>query len=271
MWSFSVPAAPVVALVRARLRRVLRPDASRKPSRRGVTRLPRRAALRPVSATTVKAVGNGIRTIRSNGAAVKALLVRRCVFNRHQHRATPFAAETETLDQAAGDQQDRRPYAERVIGRQQPDRRGRNAHDEQRQIEHRLAADLVAEMTEHDAAERPRNEPQCIGAERQQRPHRGIECGKEQFVEDERRGGAVKEEIVPLDGGVDEAGCRYRDVRRWRPCCFQRDGHVPSRFSYRSPTNIRKTIRTFYKARNLRYVLPDPIAAVGGFYACFFL
>ncbi|MEY9739305.1 hypothetical protein ABH985_007094 [Bradyrhizobium ottawaense] len=135
------------------------------------------------------------------------------MLDRHQHRAAPFAAEAKALDQAAGDEQDRGPDAGGLVGRQESDRGGRHAHDQQRQIEHGLAADLVAVVPEHDAAERARDEAERIGRERQQRPHHGIEGRKEQLVEDQRRGGAVEEEVVPLDGRADQARGGDRDVR----------------------------------------------------------
>ena len=37
-------------------------------------------------------------------------------------------------------------------------------------------------------------------------PTSGSECGKEQLGEHQAGDGAVKEEIVPLDGGADRAG-----------------------------------------------------------------
>ena len=87
--------------------------------------------------------------------------------------------------------------------------------------EHRLAADPVAEVAEDDAAER--------AGERSRRrtcrtrasvPAERIERREEQLVEDERGGGAVEEEVVPLDGGADEAGqgdlARTTAVSPWR-------------------------------------------------------
>jgi hypothetical protein len=46
---------------------------------------------------------------------------------------------------------------------------------------------------------------------------------EEQFVENQRRRGAVQEEIVPFDGSADQAGRRDRDMR-W-PFCCQLPGH----------------------------------------------
>ena len=70
---------------------------------------------------------------------------------------------------------------------------------QQRQHEHRLAADAVAEVAEDDAAERPRDEADGEGAEREQRADQRIDAREEQLAEDQRGGGAVEEEVVPLD------------------------------------------------------------------------
>ena len=72
--------------------------------------------------------------------------------------------------------------------------------------EHLLAADPVTEVTEDHAAERPGDEPDGVGAERQQRRVDRVGVREEQRAEDQRRGRAVEEEVVPLDGGADQAG-----------------------------------------------------------------
>jgi hypothetical protein len=69
-----------------------------------------------------------------------------------------------------------------------------------------LRADAVAEVAEDDAAERPRGEADPVGGQREQRPRGRLGIGEEELVEDERGGRAVEEEVVPLDGGADEAG-----------------------------------------------------------------
>ena len=71
--------------------------------------------------------------------------------------------------------------------------------------EHRLAADAVAEVTEDDAAQRPRGEADGEGAERRQRADQRARAREEQLAEDQRGGGPVEEEVVPLDRGADEA------------------------------------------------------------------
>ena len=85
------------------------------------------------------------------------------------------------------------------------DQERRDAHDEQRQHEHRLAADAVAVVPEHDAADRAGGEADRVGAEGQQRADQRLGLREEQIAEHERRGRAVQEEVVPLDGGADEA------------------------------------------------------------------
>ena len=59
---------------------------------------------------------------------------------------------------------DRGPRSDLRVGRQQADAERGDAHDHERQDEHRLAADAVAEMADDDAADRPRDEPDGVGA-----------------------------------------------------------------------------------------------------------
>jgi len=59
-------------------------------------------------------------------------------------------------------------------------------------------------MAEYDAAQRPRDEADRECGVRAERAGERIEGWKEELVEDERGGGAVEEEVVPLDGGADE-------------------------------------------------------------------
>ena len=90
------------------------------------------------------------------------------MLGRHQHRPAPFAADREALDQAQDDQRDRRPDADLLVGRQQADQHGRDAHQDQAQHQQPLAPDPVAIMAEDDAADRPRDEAERIGGEGEQ-------------------------------------------------------------------------------------------------------
>ena len=69
-----------------------------------------------------------------------------------------------------------------------------------------LAADPIAEMTEDGPADRTRDEPYRIGCQRSQGTGQGIDVGKKQGVKDQRRRGAVDQEIVPFDDGADRTG-----------------------------------------------------------------
>ena len=60
-------------------------------------------------------------------------------------------------------------------------------------------------MADDDAADRPRDEADGVGAEGGKRARQRVERGEEQAVEDERRRRAVEEEVVPLDRGADQA------------------------------------------------------------------
>ena len=128
------------------------------------------------------------------------------VLGGHQDGATPLATHREALHQAAGQQQERRGDADGGVRRQQADGEGRGAHEEERRDEHLLAPDLVTEVAEDDAAEGAGDEAERVGAEGQQGRGGGLALGEEQRAEDERRGGAVEEEVVPLDGGADQRG-----------------------------------------------------------------
>jgi hypothetical protein len=91
------------------------------------------------------------------------------MFGRHQHRAAPFAAYGEALDEAKQDKQDRGPDADLFISREEPDQHGRHPHQDEAQHQEALAADPVAIMAEDDASDRPREEAERISRERQQR------------------------------------------------------------------------------------------------------
>ena len=139
-------------------------------------------------------------------AGVEPSPVRRAVLERHQHGATPLAAEPEPLREPQDDEQDRGGDADGGVGGQQADEERRDTHDQQSDDEHLLAADAVAEMAEDDAAERPGEEPDGVRREGQQGADQRVERGEEQRVEHQRRGRAVEEEVVPLQRRPDEAG-----------------------------------------------------------------
>ena len=71
--------------------------------------------------------------------------------------------------------------------------------------QHRLAAEPVAEMAEDRAADGPRQEADRESAERGEGADPRVDGGKELLVEDQRRGGAVDQEVVPFDDGADRS------------------------------------------------------------------
>ena len=124
---------------------------------------------------------------------------------RHQDRTAPLAAEAQPLDEPQRHQHDRRPHPDRRVGRHQADRERGDAHHQQRDDEDVLAAELVAVVAEDHAAEGAGDEPHRVGREGQQGAHERLEAGEEQLVEHQRRGGAVDEEVVPLQRRPDQA------------------------------------------------------------------
>jgi hypothetical protein len=120
--------------------------------------------------------------------------------------AAPFTTHAEALDKTQHHQQHRRGDSDLAVGGQQPDQHRRHAHHHQRCHQHGLAADLVAKVSEDHAAQGTGKEADSKGGEGRHLAGKGINVGEEQRAENQRRGGAVKEEVVPLDRGANEAG-----------------------------------------------------------------
>lgn len=78
------------------------------------------------------------------------------VFDRHQHRAAPLAADAEAPGETQQHQQHGQGcrHADLLIGRQQADEHGGHAHEHEGGDQHGLATDLVAIVPEDNAAER---------------------------------------------------------------------------------------------------------------------
>ncbi len=86
--------------------------------------------------------------------------------------AAVFAPQRQALEQAQGDQDDRRRHADGRIAGQQTHHCGGNTHDDDGDEEGVLTPDHVAQAAEHDSAEGPH----------------GKACGEGQQGEDERGG-----------------------------------------------------------------------------------
>src|SRR5579883_2604790 len=135
-----------------------------------------------------------------------AVLVRSGPLHRQQHRPAPFAADPDPLDETQCNQCDRAPDADRLVGRHAADQKSRQAGQQQRRNQRRLAADAVAVMAEDRSPDRPRGEADGKYGEGLQRADQRLGGRKIQFCKDESGQLAVDEKIVPLDRRSDRTG-----------------------------------------------------------------
>ena len=140
-------------------------------------------------------------------AGVKTAASWRSILKCHQHGAAPLAAHGEALRQAKHSHHDRCRDADRSVGRHQPDQERRCAHHRQGQHQQRLAADPVAEMTEECAANRARAGSRPRMWRRQAAATTtGSSAGKYSLLKMRPASEVYRNEVVPLDGGADQAG-----------------------------------------------------------------
>ena len=110
-------------------------------------------------------------------ASIESALTRRSVLHRHQHRAAPFAADSESLCETQEHQHDGGPgpICHRLAaGRSE---RG-DTHDDQCQDEHRLASDPVAVVADDDPANRAGENPTAYVPNAASVPVSGSKVGK---------------------------------------------------------------------------------------------
>src|SRR5260370_7117773 len=127
-------------------------------------------------------------------------------FQRQQHRAAPFAADTDTLDQAQQGQNDRAPDADRRVARYKTYGEGSKAGHQQRRDQRRLAPDAVAIMAENRGADWTDGETDGVDREGLQGAHQRIGSREIQFPEGERRHQTVGQEVIGFDYRSDGAG-----------------------------------------------------------------
>ena len=151
---------------------------------------------------------------RLRDRGVLALLLPGRVLERHQDRAAPLGAERQALDHAHRDQQDRCPYPNLLIRRQQADHHRRDAHHQQRGDQHRAAADLVAEVAADDAAQRAGREADAERREREQGSGDRVGVGEERVTAVQRGGGAVPDEVEVLDRRAEPLPIATRSLCR---------------------------------------------------------
>ena len=121
---------------------------------------------------------------------------------RHERRgAAVFATGREALDDPQEVQQDRRGDADARVGGQEPHEERRRRHQDDRHGQHPFAADLVAEGSPEDPAERPDEEREREADEGEQDGVRRV-LG-EQRVGDVHRAVGVDAVVEPLDRVAD--------------------------------------------------------------------
>ena len=111
-------------------------------------------------------------------AGEEAAPAERRVLEDHRAGAGDLAGHREALDQAQDDEQRRGQQADLVVGRQQADGHGREAHQEHADDQHRLAAVRVAPVAEDEGADRPRDVADAVGRERRDDGDRRVPDGK---------------------------------------------------------------------------------------------
>ena len=129
------------------------------------------------------------------------------MFDRQQRGPAPLAAGREALEDPQQGEQDRCGHADHRVVRQQADERGRGAHEDEREDEHLLPPDAIAEVAGDDRPERPEEERDAQRRPGHDLAERRTVRGQRAEVlggEDEAGGLGVDEEVVPLDGRADE-------------------------------------------------------------------
>jgi hypothetical protein len=131
--------------------------------------------------------------------------VRARPFHRKQHRAAPFAAEPETLDEANNGQDDSAPNADLLVGRDKAHGKGRKAGQQQGRDQRRLAAYPIPVMAEDRRPDGAGHKTDSVDGERLQHTDERIGPGKEELAEDQSGHLAVEQKIVPFDRRTDRA------------------------------------------------------------------
>jgi hypothetical protein len=86
-------------------------------------------------------------------------------FHRDQRRPTPLTADAYALDEAHDRKDHRAPDADRGVTRDEADREGRQAGQEQSRDQGHLAPDAVAIMSKQRRTDRARDKPDRVDAE----------------------------------------------------------------------------------------------------------
>ena len=154
------------------------------------------------------AVGHQVAGGRADlcGRGPESAAVRVAEFAGEQDGAAPFAADADALGEAEEHQDGGGDDADVVIRGQQADEEGGDADQHQRDDQDLLAADLVPEPAEDDAADGAGNVSHGVGGEGQQGARYRVRGREEDERENDRRRGGVDGEVVELQRGSGQAG-----------------------------------------------------------------
>lgn len=107
------------------------------------------------------------------------------MLERHGVGAGLLAGSGQALQQAQDDEQDGREDPDLGVGGQQADGDRRRTHEQQGEDEHRLAADAVAEVPEHDRTDGARRVRHAEGGEGGEAGRARVGRREEQVGEDQ--------------------------------------------------------------------------------------
>ena len=125
--------------------------------------------------------------------------------HRHQDRAAPFSADSDTLDEPQDGEQHRAPDAYGRVRRNEGHGKGREPHEQQGGDQRRFASDAVAIMAKDGGADGPCDEADRVDEECLKRADQGIGVRKVELGKDQPGDSAIEEKVVPLDGSADRA------------------------------------------------------------------
>src|SRR5829696_7446836 len=145
------------------------------------------------------------------------------VLHNQQGRPAPLATDPYTLEDPQYDEQYRGQDPDGLVGRQNAYQEGRDAHDQERQNQYSLAAELVAVVAEDYSPYGSKEEAYSECGEGHQRASERHLARKEQLVEDHGSRQPVEEEVVPLDHGPHKGRNAYLPDRGYLPQVFTAD------------------------------------------------
>ncbi|MDT4859863.1 hypothetical protein FQZ97_943920 [compost metagenome] len=131
------------------------------------------------------------------------------MFEDHRTGTGDLPGHGKALHQAQEYQQDGGEHADVVVGRQQADGHGGDAHQEHAQQQYVLAAAGVTPVAKDEGTHRAGQVAHAIGGQRRDDGHLRVGVGEEDLREDQGCRLGIDEEVVVLQGGTypSAGGC----------------------------------------------------------------